>query len=312
MSKKIVISGYYGADNFGDEAILEKYFGIVNRFKYILRANSTFLSKENVIEEIAFVSSDQSELVIEEELGKLAYYNHELNVLYVMLAGTLQKIDLSTDETTILLNDLKEGQYVSSDDGQLLAYQSDESASEIIVMNFAKDGKMKIPAEEGSKILPLGFILDDFVYGMTKEENLGKTASGELVQAMHYIEIRDGANQVVKNYQIPDTYIIDVAFQGNMLTLERALKQDGMYKVIAEDYITNNEERTSGIELQSYWTDLKQTQYRLVFSEGIKDKKAKTMEPKLVLQERTNILEREEKAENLLDISSEKAYNTKA
>lgn len=241
---------------------------------------------KNVIEEIAFVSSDQSELVIEEELGKLAYYNHELDVLYVMLAGTLQKIDLRTDETTILLNDLKEGQYVSSDDGQLLAYQSDESASEIVVMNFAKDSTMKIPAEEGSKILPLGFILDDFVYGMTKEENLGKTASGELVQAMHYIEIRDGKNQVVKNYQIPDTYIIDVEFQGNMLTLERALKQDGMYKVIAEDYITNNEERTSGIELLSYWTDLKQTQYRLVFEDGIETPKAKVLKPKYVLFER--------------------------
>lgn len=245
---------------------------------------------QNVIEEIAFVSSDQSQLVIEEELGKLAYYNHDLNVLYVMLAGTLQKIDLTTNETTILLNDLKEGQYVSSDDGQILAYQSDETASEITVMNFAKDIKMKIPAEEGSKILPLGFVLGDFVYGMAKEENIGKTASGELVQAMHYIEIRDGENKVVKTYQIPDTYIIDVEFQGNMLTLERALKQNGMYKVISEDYITNNEERASGIDLKSYWTDLKETQYRLVFEDGIANKKAKVLKPKHILFERSTTI----------------------
>ena len=35
-----------------DDAILEKYFGIVNRFKYLLRANTTLLNKENQIEEL--------------------------------------------------------------------------------------------------------------------------------------------------------------------------------------------------------------------------------------------------------------------
>jgi hypothetical protein len=64
-----------------------------------------------------------------------------------------------------------------------------------------------------------------------------------------------------------------------------------MYKVIAEDYITNNEERTSGIELQSYWTDLKQTQYRLVFEEGIENKKAKVLKPKYVLFERNTSID---------------------
>ena len=124
-------------------------------------------------------------------------------------------------------------------------------------MDFAKDSQTKIPAEEGSKIIPLGFVLGDFVYGMAKEENVGKTVSGEAVDGMHYIEIRDEKNEIVKTYEIPETYIIDVEIQGNMITLERALKQNGIYNVIAEDYITNNEETVSGIELNSYWTDLR-------------------------------------------------------
>jgi len=253
---------------------------------------------QNVIEEIAFVSSNQSELMIE-ELGKLAYYNHEIGVLYAMLDGTLQKIDLNTDETMVLLSDLKEGQYVSSDDGSLLAYQSNETASEITVIDFAKDSEMKIPAEEGSMILPLGFVLDDFVYGMAKEENTGKTASGETVKGMHYLEIRDMENTVLKTYEIPETYIIDVEIQGNMITLERALKQENIYNVIAEDYITNNEERASGVELKSYWTDLKETQYRLVFEDGIDNKNAKVLKPKHVLYERNTVIDfQDEVSEN--------------
>lgn len=35
-----------------DDSVLEKYFGIVNRFKYLLRANATLLKKESVVEEL--------------------------------------------------------------------------------------------------------------------------------------------------------------------------------------------------------------------------------------------------------------------
>ena len=244
---------------------------------------------QNVIEEVAFVSSNQSELMIE-KIGELAYYNHELNCLYVMLSGTLQKIDLETNETTILLDHLQSGQYVSSEDGQMLAYQTDETASEVVVMNFAENKEQRVLADDGAKIIPLGFVLGDFVYGMAKEENIGKTASGESVQGMHYLEIRDENNTVVKTYEIPGTYIIDVSMNGNMITLERALKNQDNYNVIAEDYITNNVESASTIELKSYWTDLKQTQYRLVFEDGIENKKARLLMPKHVLFERNTTI----------------------
>ena len=275
-----------------DGSLTFAVYGYMNRGEHEGKSGYAiyyFNLPQNVIEEIAFVPSNQSELMIE-ELCELAYYNHESNILYVMLMGTLQKINLETDEATILLSGLKEGQYVSSEDGQLLAYQTSEAANEIIVMNFANDTEQTIPAEDGSKIIPLGFVLGDFVYGMTKEEALGKTASGELVYGMHYLEIRDEENNVVKTYQVPETYIIDVQIKGNMITLERALKSNDVYNVITEDYITNNEESATSIELKSYWTDLKQTQYRLVFEDGIPNKKARLLKPKHVLFERNTTI----------------------
>ena len=45
------------------------------------------------------------------------------------------------------------------------------------------------------------------------------------------------------------------------------------------------------ISLQSYWTDLKGTQYRLAFEEGIENKKAKVLKPKQVLFERDTTME---------------------
>ena len=46
-----------------------------------------------------------------------------------------------------------------------------------------------------------------------------------------------------------------------MITLERASKDGDTYTATAPDYITNNEQKTkSNIALETYATDLKQTQ----------------------------------------------------
>ena len=50
------------------------------------------------------------------------------------------------------------------------------------------------------------------------------------------------------------------------------------------------------ISLQSYWTDLKETQFRLVFEEGIENKKAKVLKPKQVLFERDTTMALEQGA----------------
>ena len=45
-----------------DDSVLEKYFGIVNRFKYLLRANSMLLKKESIVEEF---EADYSKFVLD-------------------------------------------------------------------------------------------------------------------------------------------------------------------------------------------------------------------------------------------------------
>ena len=65
-------------------------------------------------------------------------------------------------------------------------------------------------------------------------------------------------------------------------------KKDGdTYTATAPDYITNNEQKTkSNIALETYATDLKQTQVRLTYNDGIADKEPKVLKPKQILFER--------------------------
>jgi len=250
-----------------------------------------FNMAQNSVEEKAFIPSTQSQLIIEEKIGELAYFSNEMNVLYVLMDGTLNKIDLRTNKKEAILDDLREGSYISSNDGQFLAYLKNEDATEIEVLNFKDNNSKSVKAEDGEILQPLGFILEDFVYGISKPEYEGKDSSGEKVIGMHRIEIRDSANNVVKTYQVEDSYVIDVEIKGNMITLERAVKRGNLYEGITEDYITNNEETTNSVELKSYWTDLKETQFRLVFADGIDNKKAKVLKPKQVLFEQESSIE---------------------
>ena len=71
-----------------------------------------------------------------------------------------------------------------------------------------------------------------------------------------------------------------------MITLERASKDGDTYTATAPDYITNNEQKTkSNITLETYATDLKQTQVRLTYNDGISDKEPKVLKPKQILFE---------------------------
>lgn len=255
--------------------------------------------EQNSIEEKAFIPSTDSFLMIEKELNKLAYYNAKQDALYVLVNGNLYKVNLTENTTDVLVENLQEGQYVTSDDGHLFAYQLNKDvAAEVEVWSFAQDSRQMVTADEGEVIISLGFVADDFVYGIAREENKGQDASGEDVLAMHRLEIRNSQNEVVKTYAIEGTYILGVSIKDNMITLKRGTKSGNTYKEIAEDYITNNSETANEfVSLKSYWTDLKETQSRLVFTEGIQDKKAKVLKPKQILQEEKTTLGVEKQTE---------------
>lgn len=248
------------------------------------------LSK-NVIEEKAFIRSNQSHVVTEAELGEVAYYNDKDDILYLLNEGTLYKIQVESGEKEVLLDSLEHGQYVTSEEGTLLAYQKSKNPSEAEVLDFSKDVKQTVKVGDGEVIQPLGFVMGDFIYGIARTGDEGKTTAGEDVLAMYKLEIRDAKNKVVKDYQVDGCYILKVKIEDNMVTLDRAVWQNGAYSQINEDYITNNEEEARSVMVESQWSDLKETQFSLTFEEKIEHKKVKVLEPKQVLFERDSLIE---------------------
>lgn len=264
-----------------------------------------FSMDSNAIEEKAFIPSTKSYAIAADELAKMVYYNHEQSMLHVLADGTLYEIDLDADKQTVLAEGLTEDEYAVSDDGHLMAYQVKESeeedkatdkdtgsgqdktaapsgGSQICVMNLKSGNTFTIDAAEGESVRPLGFINGDFIFGKERSSDAGVTASGEEISPMYEIEIRNSDNKTEAQYSFEDEniYTTDILIDGNLLTLNRVVKNGNVYSSTDQEYITNNQERKeSDISLTTYTTDVKETQVRMSFANGIASTEPELVKP---------------------------------
>lgn len=256
---------------------------------------------QSSVEEKAFISTRKSYGHTIYELGKMVYYSSDRNVLYVIAEGTFYEIDVEKNRIKELVTGLKDGQYVVSDNRRLIAYQTmedSESATEVQIMNLSTGNNRTVTCDEGESIQPLGFMQTDFVYGLSRTSDAGETATGETIIPMYKIEIQSNKGKIVKTYEVKGIYILSASFEGNMITLERAKKSGDTYNSVLQDHITNNEEKTeSNIYLESYSTSLKQTQMRIVYSDGIEDNEPKVLKPKQTIHEQPVTFSFDESAE---------------
>ncbi len=241
--------------------------------------------EKSSVEEKVFISTNKSYAHVINEFGKMIYYNVEENLLYLLVDGTIYRMNLTLNTQEVLAEELDEGQYVISEDGVMMAYQTGEAAQaqELVVRDFSTGKEYAITCGEGECIRPLGFMGTDTVYGVAKQSDVGQTAAGEAVIPAYKVEIQNKKGEVVKTYEQPGYFVLDAKFEGNMITLSRAKKKGNTYTNVAEDFITNNEEKEqSNIFLESYVTELKERQMRLTFSDGITDKEPKLLKPQQV------------------------------
>lgn len=259
-------------------------------------------------EEKAFIPSTQAAEIAERELGQMVYYDQNQSILYVLADGSLYQIDLDREEQTVLAEGLEDGQYAVSEDGQLMAYQTDAAAdtsSAIRVIDLESGEGYTVEAAEGESVRPLGFVNGDFVYGKIDPQDAGTTALGEEITPMYEVEIRSMENKEQAKYTFVDQniYTTDILIEGNLLTLNRVTKNGNSYSAAAQEYITNNKERSeTAVTLDTYTTDVQETQVRLTFADG-----SESLEPEVLRAEQ--ITDREPATVSISgDDSTEKFY----
>ena len=112
-------------------------------------------------------------------------------------------------------------------------------AEHLILMDLETGEQEKISGESGSKIRLFGFINNDMVYGLAKNEDILGTGSQPQF-GMYEVRIQDSKGEVKKSYHQDGYYVTDVVFQDNLIQLERARREGDTYVPAGNEQILNN------------------------------------------------------------------------
>lgn len=249
-------------------------------------------SDTNVVEEELFVDSDESYEVMKEEIGDLFYVSSN-NIFYMMTDGMLYSVDM-TDGT---LNTLEEGMdsntFVVSDSGQFIAWVEDSdkySSTSIHVMNLDTEEITQITAGDGQYIQPLGYLEEDFVYGIANQSDVVQDVAGNITFPMNSVEILDDQLQEVKDYSVDGYYVVSAYESENALHLKRVTKSGDEYLSASEDTIINYSQNETDYNTvnTTETTDAEQTQVQISMAADIENLSPRMVTPQEVLSENEN------------------------
>jgi len=251
----------------------------------------------NTIEEELFVSSDKSYHILKENWGKLFYISKDRK-FYMIASDVLYKIDLESKKSSSVVTGLSEGTFSVSEDGRYIAWQDSEDtyhSEKIQVMDLEDESSHSIDTEKGEYIQPIGFIKNDFVYGIAKAEDITEDITGTKIFAMYKVLIMDKSLNIIMEYEKEGFYISHAYVEGDSVYLDRIVKDASGYVPAEQNKIKNHEaDDENKLSIDSSSTDNKQTQIQFVFSEPLSVKSPQVLTPKEIVASNEESVELDE------------------
>ena len=235
------------------------------------------------------------------ELGQLMYVN-EGGELFLMLDGCVYGIDLNTLSVRELVTNLNVQDFAVSASNRYFAWMETEGDSQmgssvIHVMNLSDQSTQEIAAGTGEAIKPLGFMDEDFVYGIARQSDIFEDAAGNVTFPMHQIRIVDVSTKdltVQKTYEKSGYFVSSVSIEDYTMHLNRIQYNGTAYVPADQDMIMNREgDGNKIVSIVSSNSDSKETQFEISLPETVGAKAPRLLTPRetILEQERTLTLE---------------------
>lgn len=248
-------------------------------------------SLSNTNEEEAFIPSDKSYEVMKSELGQLMYAN-EGGELFLMLDGTVYGIDLNTLKIQELVTGLTDEAFAVSKSNRYFAWIDAgevNSSGSIHVLNLSNCKTTDIEAPAGTYLKPLGFMEEDFVYGVASKTDVFVDAAGNTIFPMAQIKIADVSSaemQELKTYQKTGYFISGIEIIDYTMYLNR-IQYNGTAYVEADRDMIMDKEGDGGnlVSLNTTVSEEKKTQWKLTLTNELSEKSPKLLTPKETILE---------------------------
>jgi len=269
-------------------------------------------SLTNTIEEQIFIEYDKSPQILIEDLEKMAYINKN-NELFILVDGSICKIDIENKTDTIVVSGLEEENFYVSQNDRVVVWQ--ETEDRLMLLNLNTEESIALQAGENEYCKPIGFMNEDVVYGIANAQDVSVDKIGTSIFPMKKLIIRAENGSILKIYENENIYVMGGKITDNQLNLTRVegvreeivpqeqseveeetveiepetKKELGRLlelKPIVDDQITSNAEIMEGTnKINPVVTDLYETIWQIELKKEIDVKGLKFLTPKVVLYE---------------------------
>ena len=195
-------------------------------------------AQQNISREQLFIPCNTSFACMKRDLDEFSYITTG-NIFYILIEGTLYKVNLNDGASEILLDQINESCFVASASQKTVAWMDQMQPGQsttITMMDLETGATHLITAPPGSYLRVLGFLNEDLVYGLAAETDIvGDTFAMGTVR----IESFDGV--VVKEYAQDNIWVTDAVVTEESVELTRVKKnKKGKYRPADMDRIVNN------------------------------------------------------------------------
>ena len=214
-------------------------YGYMNRGNHEGKTGVALYSyngQTKLIEEIGFYQSARSASYIMQEIDELSFLSRQ-EKLYFCLDGNVVSCDVNTGATKVEIP-YKEGQqlFVSKDYSCVVV----DDGEDINFWQLDTGDMRKIMVSGDGDIIPQGFISNDFVYGISIEEDNVLQSDGSYAQYMKEIRIQNAEGEVRKQYRIENILITNCTIAGNQILLDRVSSVNGKITPTTQDQIVSS------------------------------------------------------------------------
>lgn len=230
-----------------------------------------FQAEPQTAQEVLFVPATVSYPMLRQSVDVLSYVSTE-GMLYLYLNDSLYQLNLADGNYQVLQEGIAAECFVVSENQANVAWMAANSASEatkITVMSLETQETLSVTAGEGQKVRALGFIHNDFVYGIANDGDIITDISGNQTFAMNTIRILGSDGALRKEYHQDGVYVTGVTISDGLLEMNRVVRQGDGYAETAQDHIMNGEQQAEEAVTSRMATigDRRQQQMVLEFSD---------------------------------------------
>lgn len=211
----------------------------------------SYNSALNTIEENVYIPYHKSYAVLRSQVQQLLYLNREQR-LYLMLEDVVYCVDLGAKTYYPMVEIVQDDSIQVSDNNRIMVWQEGEDnyhCNQLNVRNLNTEVQSVITARAGEAVRPLGFMGEDIIFGVAREEDIFQENSGRIFFPMYKVCICSSDGKILKEYQQEGMYITDCGVENNQITLNRVRRdENGNYSEAPQDHIMNS----VGVEAGKY------------------------------------------------------------